>query len=292
MENKFLKKSLVIAIILLISSILSPLLTADDLSQKGVIINSEDHIGYYTLIPTDDTYIRMRDPDNNYGDKTFLQVRNRYGASIHPYYWEHDTLIKFDLTEVSSKEVQRATLNLYYYGYTENNPKGRIFNLFQVLEDWNEDVVTWNLKPTIAESSLCNAVVPDSYGQWMTWDVTSEVNNILDGDVENYGWHIMDDVPYYTFDIPNARFYSKEYGEFSPYLEVIQFSKAIVIGRIQNLDATGDIIKANVYNLRCLCFSPFGLHHFLSGEQILIDKSSRIGILTPSFMFGLFNIAI
>ncbi len=183
-------------------------------------------------------------------------------------------------------------MNLYYYEYADNNPKSRIFNLFRVLEDWNEDIVTWNLKPEIAESPLCNAVVPDSYGQWMTWDVTSEINDILNGDVVNCGWQIMDDVSYNDYNIPNARFYSKEYGEFSPYLEIIQFSKAIVIGEIQDLDETGDIIKANVYNLRCLCFSPFGSYHFQSGETILIDKSSRIGILTSSFIFGLFKIAI
>lgn len=292
MHKIFLKKSLVIVIILLISSILSPLFTADNISQKEVIINNEEHIGFYTLIPTDDTYIRMRDPDNNYGAKTLLQVRNRYGASVHPYYWEHDTLVKFDLTKINSKKVQRATLNLYYYEYADNNPKGRILNLYRVLEDWNEDTVTWNLKPMTAESPICGAVVPDSYGQWMTWDVTSEVNDILDGSVENYGWQIMDDVPFNTVNIPNARFYSKEYGDFIPNLEIIQFSKAFVTGKIQNLDATGDFIKVNAYNLRCLCFSPFGLYHFSSGEPILIDKSSRIGILTTSFMFGLFNIAI
>ena len=83
-------------------------------------------------------------------------------------------------------------------------------------------------------------------------------------------------------------------GEFSPKLEIeiVQFNKVFIIGKIQNLDATGDIIEANVYNIRVFNLSPFESHQFLSGEKIYIQQSLKLGILTPTFICGFYNIAI
>lgn len=287
MQKIFFKKTLVIVLILLISSILSPLLNAYNLSQKTILNNNDNQIGYYTLFPTDDALIRETTPDDNFGSTIQLNFRSFQGGRN----WQN--LIKFDLSQIPSNvEIASAKMYLYYYTWKDNNPGGDIISLYRTLEDWNEDSVTWNNQPSVEAESSCQSIVPSTAGNWMTWDVTKDVVNFISGDEYNFGWLLKDDTYWGGVDIPIGRFYSKDYGEFSPYLEIIEFSKALVIGKIQNLDATGDIIKANVYNLRCLSFSPFGIHHFLSGEPILIDKSSKIGILTPSYICGFFNIAI
>ena len=174
-----------------------------------------------SLNPTDDTKIRMKSPDNNYGDHTLIDVRNRYGSDAHPDYWEHDVLIKFDMSSISSdKTVISATLKLYYDRYGDSNPSGRSFNLHKIIQNWDENSVTWNTRPNHDNLTLSSSIVPGSTGTWMSWDVTSDVQNIITGSSNNYGWIIMDEQAYGHLNIPTADFRSKEYGTNIPYLEI------------------------------------------------------------------------
>ena len=176
-----------------------------------------------TFYPTDDAYIRMKDPDNNYGASPTLTVRNRYGHPSHPAYWELDTLVKFDLSSIPpGTDIPFATLHLYYFDYNDNNPRGRDLTCHRLLGDWDEDTVTFNAAPDYVAEATSLAVVPSQPGRWMEWDVTSDVQAFVnDSEVDNYGWEIRDDRPWNDFDIPLAKFRSKEFGGDSPYLTIV-----------------------------------------------------------------------
>lgn len=169
--------------------------------------------------PTDDCYISMRYPDLNTGSELRINIGNRYG--VEPI-WEFDGLIKFDLSDINSDSiVKSAKLNLYYYKYENTNPRCRILTLYRVLEDWDEDIVTWNTnKPNYNDVISSSTVVPSSLDTWMIWNVTEDVQDFVSGSKENYGWQIMDEIYWGEYNIPTTNFRTKEYGTCSPYLEI------------------------------------------------------------------------
>ena len=170
--------------------------------------------------PTDDSTIDQNSPGSNFGNSTQIGVRNRYGESGSDG-WEDDTLVKFDLSSIASgTPVLGATLNLYYIGYWDNDPQGRPLTCYAITSDWDESTVTWNTKPTSAGVVSATATVPAGINNWMSWDVTADVQDMADGSASYYGWKIMDETYWGDFDIPYSWFYSKEYGQLTPYLEV------------------------------------------------------------------------
>jgi hypothetical protein len=181
-----------------------------------------------TFTPTDDTFIVMKAPDGNSGDRDEMFVRNRYGHPYHPYYWERDILIKFDISSIPSNAIiNSAKLYIYYFAWKDNNPVGRDLNLYRITNNWHELIVTWNTRPSFDPMISSSAIVPSSSGVWMEWDVTSDVEKFVKGEETNYGWQIMDEEPWGNVDIPISKFRTKEYSdsEYFPYLE-IDFTKS------------------------------------------------------------------
>ena len=171
-----------------------------------------------TFFPTDDTYISHYDKNIVFGDSVEMLVRNEYdhmggGRSL-------DILIRFDLSSLQQNEtIRSAALNLYYCRY-QHAPAYRLLNCSRVTSIWNESSVTWNTQPSYASLPTCNATVPVNPGHWVKWDVTHDVQGFLNGVYDNYGWRIIDDVYWGTVNLPITIFYSKEFGNFTPYLAI------------------------------------------------------------------------
>jgi len=171
--------------------------------------------------PTDDTEIVMRGPDTNYGSSTEMRVENLYGHPSHPVYWEIDALTKFDLSSIpAGTNITSAILHLYYYNWWDNNPAGRALTCYRITGNWNEETVTWNTRPGHAGQVTSSAIVPPAPGVWMAWNVTGDVQAFVNNPGINFGWEIMDEVPWNKFNIPWTRFRTKEYGSSIPYLAV------------------------------------------------------------------------
>ena len=169
--------------------------------------------------PTNDSTIDQHSPASNFGSSTQLGVRNRYGESGSDG-WEDDTLVKFDLSSIASgTSVLGATLNLYYFGYWDNDPQGQSLTCYAITSVWDESTVTWNTQPTSAAGVTATAIVPAG-PNWMSWDVTADVQDMVDGSATYYGWKIMDETYWGDSTIPYTWFYSKEFGQLTPYLEV------------------------------------------------------------------------
>ncbi len=163
---------------------------------------------------TDDTFIDEWAPGINKGTEDYLIVRSMYLTDF-----ELDTLLKFDLSYVpAGTTVKSATLGLYYWHYNNGDPYNRQLDVYHITEAWDEGTVTWNNQPSYDSNVIDSAYVPGSYG-WMTWDVTSSVQEFVDGTKTNYGWQIMD---VNTSGDSMIYFRSKEYADsgFHPSLQL------------------------------------------------------------------------
>jgi hypothetical protein len=184
----------------------------------------DDHnsTGYLEVFyPSDDTWISMRSPDANYGSGEGMSVRNRYGHPSHPKNWERDVLVRYDLSSIpSGTPIASAVLYLYYYDYGDSDPTGRDLTAYRITSDWSEDYVTWNTRPDLDPEATSYSIVPSPTGKWMHWDVTSDVQDFINGQEVNYGWQVMDTTYWGDFNIPIIKYRTKEYGDYIPYLEV------------------------------------------------------------------------
>ncbi len=198
------------------------------IDNGGTILNGE--IIYvepteFQFYPTDDAWVWMEYPDQNKGSDDDMHVRNTYGGLSGDFYDKH-SLVEFDLSAITpGSHVGSATLNLYYHHCTFGNCADRELYCRRIMSDWDESTVTWNTRPSVAADVSDTSTVPASYG-WMAWDVTSDVQAMVNGEVSNYGWRIADEVPWGYTDPPESRFRTKEYGDYIPYLEITEVTLA------------------------------------------------------------------
>ncbi|MHC4235710.1 MAG: DNRLRE domain-containing protein, partial [Planctomycetota bacterium] len=173
--------------------------------------------GPVTLYPTDDALIDQYNPGGNSGATSTMGTRNQGSSAA----WEADALVQFDLSSIPPETtITSATLHLYYFLYWDNNPSGRALSCHRITSAWDEGTVTWNTSPSHAASVTASSTVPATTGQWMTWDVTTDVQLFLDEQATNHGWIIMDEVLWTGGGIPFSWFRTKEYGDFIPYLVI------------------------------------------------------------------------
>ncbi len=186
------------------------------------ILQISNVVGATTTVvfhPTDDTMIKNEAPFTPYGNLWNIAVRNVYGESNKNFY-EIDTLINFDISSIPSKAtILSASLNLYYYNWSGTNPAGRNLTIYLIRSSWSEQYVYWNTQPSYATTPSSSSFVPQSKGQWMSWDVTDDVQYLVQ-ERAYYGWKIADEVNWEKSNVPMTYFWAQEYGNYIPFLEV------------------------------------------------------------------------
>lgn len=173
------------------------------------------------LMPTDDTFITKNHPNVNHGDEFLMKVRNAFGVYNNSV-WTDNSLIRFDLSSLSKPDkIYSAVLKLYYIGYKDYNPAGRSLDCYKISDDgnWSENTVTWNNKPD-ASLIISTSIVPEAVSNYMEFDVTDDVKNTISKGISHNGWMIKDNNYWGEYDIPIVSFTTKEYGTFSPCLEI------------------------------------------------------------------------
>jgi len=214
--KKYVKAGMLLIVVLALVVPSSAMVLQFD-RQTNKISAKTSSFSMYNFIPDGDTYIDQWSPTSNYGGQP--QMVTRYQGSSDQ--WELDVMLYFDVGAIpSGSPIASATVNLYYYSWNDNDPVGRNLNMYRALNSWEESSVNWNNQPSYTGTATDSCQIPGSTGQWMSWDVTDDVQAFVDGDFSNYGWIVMDEDDWPFGNIPMTYFYQKEYGSYIPYLEV------------------------------------------------------------------------
>ena len=157
-------------------------------------------------------------------------------------------LVQFDLSVIPrGSTIHSANLSLYYLGWDQNDPAGRIYWAYRVRHSWMEASGTWNTydgtHPWTTPGSDytitggASAVVPSSNNTWMTWNVTDIVKAWIEERQPNDGFVVRDGDETGT-DIIQSFFNTREASSNRPILEV---SYTPYVG--------GDIVATNIVSL-------------------------------------------
>jgi len=165
--------------------------------------------------PSNDADIFEKSPNYNSGSDKYLNFRSFQSG------WNYQIFIKFDLSTIRlDMAIKYAKLKIYYVNWVDNNPGGDAMYLYRVLQDWNENTITWNNQPSTTYESSSQCILSESPNNWIIWDITDDVNKFISEEVQNYGWFLKDETSWNGSNIPLGRFYSKEYGDYTPYIEI------------------------------------------------------------------------
>jgi len=202
-----------------------------------------------------DTLINGQFPGLNYGGGAELIVR---AASATESY---RVLVQFDLSSIpSGSTVTSATLKLYYYRWTTNDPAGRTFWAYRLTQSWTEMGACWSrydgtnlwLNPggDYTLEGGTSATVPSGFG-WMSWAVTDIVKTWVEDSEPNCGFLIKDA----TEDAAGQAWYMAYYHsleseetELQPILEV-NYTPSSTIESCDSFGTTKDTfdLDNNVY---------------------------------------------
>jgi hypothetical protein len=94
----------------------------------------------YTFYPIEDAWVNEANPAANYGNATYLSVKDRSDLA--------ETYLKFsqaDLDTIAAQPIKSASLFLYQYQGT--NSPGDVINAHKVIDPWSESAINWDTKP-------------------------------------------------------------------------------------------------------------------------------------------------
>lgn len=102
------------------------------------------------------------------------------------------------MSAISGATVNSAVIRLMVFASWGPFPTIEIY-IARNDSDWDEMTVTWNNKPSFAEYAA--VVAPSSY-DWWEIDVTSWVQDMVNGTLPNYGFYILkNDMNYAGFSM-------------------------------------------------------------------------------------------
>lgn len=129
-----------------------------------------------------DTFARQSNPTKNVDGRKNIWVTSASGANDRSF-------VQFDLSSVpASASITAAELTLYL----KTAPSASRTILAQrIAGNWGASSLTWNNQPGTAGT----AVAAQSGSQskvFLSWNVTADVQAMVDGSVSNHGWRIAD----------------------------------------------------------------------------------------------------
>lgn len=130
-----------------------------------------------------DTYINENSVNANYGDNSIINVRgddNLYG------------IIKFNLSSIpENATIESANISLYL---NATNSNLQYIEFYRVLQDWNEDNVTfdnwYSTSNYSSQSNISGEIRSNSVDRYYNWPAFNDVDYFHNHRDENYGWLI------------------------------------------------------------------------------------------------------
>lgn len=159
------------------------------------------------------TYISSGKPDVNFSTSNYLYI----GTDNHKS--DQRTLMSFDLDLLPMDIIVESALLKMYADISVDKSEASYFTPFLITSCWEEENVTWNLRPQI-NTSIEGETVQVSSSEWYTWDITNIAEIWINNRKDNNGLMIIasDD------KIGNVkRFHSSKgfyYKNYRPVLEI------------------------------------------------------------------------
>jgi len=98
------------------------------------------------------------------------------------------TLIKFPISIPAGSIVSSSIMELTI---TTAFTIAHQHSLHRVTQNWDKLTLTWNNQPTFNSTPILTQNALSPAGTWESFDVTSEVQNIVNSSVVNYGWNLQ-----------------------------------------------------------------------------------------------------
>jgi len=175
--------------VLLLSMRSSPLIPRVESTTTNITVSADADVSY-------------NDPDTNYGNSSFLCVTSLFNTEC--------SYLKFFLSGLPSGiYISNAKMWLRTSWNSQGDPN-IVDAKFVSNDSWAESTITWNNKPSLG--SILSSTSVTSSNTWYSWDVTTQAQIEYNGDkILSIGMSTGGDL---------KMFLSKDYGRYSPYLEV------------------------------------------------------------------------
>jgi len=163
--------------------------------------------------PTEDAWVNQSSPDANYGNNTYLGVKDRSGNAEAYLKWSES-----DLDSLTGSDIASASLCLYQYQGTYS--PGDTIDVHQVTSDWSEGSITWNSRPSFEIPAACFLNLDSGNNQWREWPgLENTIASWVGG--SNYGLVLENNKDGVAGEL-FTRFYSSEYSspELRPCLKI------------------------------------------------------------------------
>ena len=167
----------------------------------------------YIFWAGEDAWVNEANPTANYGNATYLSVKDRGGLA--------ESYLKFkdsDLNQLKGLDIAQASILLYQYQDTYS--PGDDLNVHRLTGDWSEATVNWNQRPAYEQQSLGSLYLASGDLQWREWTgLESCVASWVNG--ANYGLALENGLDAKNEEL-FARFYSSEFSDpaLRPQLKV------------------------------------------------------------------------
>ncbi len=146
---------------------------ATNYAYVDAVVISGTETSTVTIAPEADSYVRGgSSASNNYGTATSLQVKDSSNNS-----YKRRAYLRFDLGNMSGS-ITSATLRVKV-SYVESSSTTHLCN-FVSSDSWTETGINWNNKPSYGSQLDSETTV--SVGNWVEFDVTSQVSTEISGD--------------------------------------------------------------------------------------------------------------
>jgi len=166
------------------------------------------------IYPSDDSYISSEPPGNllNYGSATTMVVKALSTNTCVALFKFPFMVIPEDATIISATFGFTVSSVFGYNGA----PEGDTILAFLTTSSWNEETVTWDIRPTNGSPEFLTMSI-SSAGE-VTEDIKTQVENWISGAAENNGFILVGST---NWQNRGAIIYSKESNTGKPYIKVI-----------------------------------------------------------------------
>ncbi len=133
-----------------------------------------------------DSFVQSKYPGSNFGTATYAMIGNDFGPTIIRTY------LQFNLSALP-KNISITAAHLMVYQYYYFYPLDFDIAVHRITSIWEENTITWDHQPNynlLSEDYIC--VTNDNDDTWLSWDITSLVQDWLEESIPNYGVVLQD----------------------------------------------------------------------------------------------------